>query len=91
MAPKPDLQLTVVGGEQWSKGLPGDSMPSEVKAKAEEPRRACRKVDRLTKNLENWLTQAVGFGRTPESERGHQDPPLSLPYQERTGHRLAKR
>jgi len=35
--------------------------------------------------------QAVGVGRTHESERGHQDPPVSLPYQKRTGHRLAKR
>src|SRR6218665_1563966 len=66
-------------------------MPSEVKVKAEKPPRAFREVDRLTRNSANWPTQAVGVGRTPESERSHQDSLVSLSYQERTGHRLVKR
>ena len=83
-----------MGGEQRSKGLPGEAMASEVKAKAEEPPTALREVDKLTRNLEK-LANAGGIraGRTPESEKSHQDPPVSLPYQEteRTGHHLAKR
>jgi len=61
-------------------------------AKAEEP-----PIGRLTRwtgspgNLKNWLMQAACVGRTPESERGHQDPPVSLSYQDRSGHRLAKK
>src|SRR6218665_2556400 len=47
------------GGEQSSRGLPGEAMPSEVKVKAEEPPRALRVVDRLTRNPEN-LANAVG-------------------------------
>jgi len=39
-------------------------MSSEVKVKAEEPPRALRELDRLTRNPENWPTQAVGVGRT---------------------------
>jgi len=47
------------GGEQRSKGLPGEAMPSEVKAKAEELPIASREVDRLTKNPEK-LANAGG-------------------------------
>jgi len=43
-----------------------------------------------SRTLRNCPMQAVGVGRTPESERGHQDQPVFLPYQERTGNRLAK-
>ena len=37
-------------GEQSSRELPGEAMPSEVKVKAEENPRALWEVDRLTKN-----------------------------------------
>jgi len=39
--------------------LPGEAMPSEMKAKAEEPPRALREVDRLTRNPEK-LANAGG-------------------------------
>src|SRR6218665_2402024 len=47
------------GCEQRSKGLPGEAMLSEVKAKAEEPPIALREVDRLTRNPEK-LANAGG-------------------------------
>jgi len=40
------------GGEHSSRGLPGEAMPSKVKVKVEEPPRALREVDRLTRNPE---------------------------------------
>jgi len=48
-----------VGGEQSSRGLPGEAMLSDVKVKAEEPPRSLREVDRLTRNPEK-LTNAGG-------------------------------
>ena len=47
------------GGEQPSKGMPGGAMPSGEKAPAEEPPRALREVDRLTRNPEK-LANAGG-------------------------------
>ena len=40
------------GGEQPSRGMPGGSMPSGMKALAKEPPRALREVERLTRNPE---------------------------------------
>jgi len=75
--PPTDLHLTAVGGEQWSKGSPGEAMPSEVKAKTEEPPRASSEVDRLTRNPEK-LVNAGGrcwkHGRSQGGRLGR--PPL---------------
>src|SRR6218665_1372926 len=58
--PKSVLLLTAVGkGTVKYTGWPGEAMPSEVKVKAEEPPRALREVDRLTRNPEK-LSNAGG-------------------------------
>jgi len=43
----------VRGWQQSSKGLPVGAMPSVVKVHTEEPPRALRKVERLSRNPEN--------------------------------------
>jgi len=50
-------------GDQPRQRLPGEAMPSVVKALAKVPPRASREVDRLTRNSENsWPTQEAGAG-----------------------------
>ena len=69
--------------------MPGEAMPSGVRPLAEEPPRALREVDRLTRNPEKLANAGsrcwkdiLGRKRT---FRTH-----TLPYQERIGHRLAR-
>ena len=62
---KSDPHLSVVRGwQQSSKKLPVGAMPSVVKVHTEEPPRALREVERLSRNPENdWRTRvATGCG-----------------------------
>ena len=49
------------GGEQPSRGMPGDAMPSGVKNLLGRYARWTG----LPGTLKSWLTQAAGVGRTP--------------------------
>src|SRR6218665_423705 len=56
---RPFCTSSWLGGEQPSRGMPAGAMPSGVKAMAEEPPRALREVERLTRNPEK-LANADG-------------------------------
>jgi len=64
---KTELHGTVVGGEEPSRGMPGEAMPSEVKAigrrTSYEGRYARWKGSPGT--MKSWLTPTAEVGRTP--------------------------
>ena len=79
--------IVVWGGEQPSRGMPGQGW----RPSAEEPPRALREVERLIRNPEKLANaDSRCWKDTLGRKRSFKTHRASLPYQERIGHCLAR-